>query len=107
MTVPRRVINYFIFLDRTVSEKEVRKELETESEQGHLLGADKQAESHGLQKKEVTEAQFKGLWEMAAVNRNAPSTKKLAQEYWLSKQELKEFLYYTQLGHDLNSLKIL
>ena len=33
-----------------------------------------------------------GLWEMAAVNRNDPGTKILAQEYGLSKDELRGIL---------------
>ena len=46
----------------------------------------------GLPREEVQDIRVKALWEMAAVNRNAPGTKRLAQEYGLSKKELKEFL---------------
>ena len=43
--------------------------------------------------KEVAQhTRAEALWEMAAVNRNAPGTKMLAQEYGLSKNELKGLL---------------
>jgi hypothetical protein len=75
-----------------VSEKEDREGLQAESERGGFLRAVYLAESHGLQKEEVRELQLKALWEMAAVNRNAPGTKTLAQTYGLSKKELRELL---------------
>lgn len=75
-----------------MSEKAEREGLQAESEQGRFLRAVYLAESHGLQKEEVRELQLKALWEMAAVNRNAPGTKRLAQSYGLSKKELREIL---------------
>ena len=46
----------------------------------------------GLPREEVQDIRTRALWEMAAVNRNAQGTKRLAQEYGLSKKELKELL---------------
>jgi hypothetical protein len=43
-------------------------------------------------KEGAQDTRAKALWEMAAVNRNAPGTKMLAQEYGLSKNELKGLL---------------
>lgn len=50
------------------------------------------AESIGLPKEGEKDARTKALWEMAAVYRNACGTKMLAQEYGLSKNELKNLL---------------
>ena len=50
------------------------------------------AESIALDKEGAQDTRARGLWEMAAVNRNAPGTKMLAQEYGLSKNELKNLL---------------
>ena len=50
------------------------------------------AESIDVAKEEDQDARAKALWEMAAVNRNAPGTKMFAQEYGLSKGELKGLL---------------
>ncbi|RLB31277.1 MAG: hypothetical protein DRG87_02855 [Deltaproteobacteria bacterium] len=50
------------------------------------------AKSVDVGKEEDQDARAKALWEMAAVNRNAPGTKMLAQEYGLSKSELKGLL---------------
>ena len=49
-------------------------------------------ESIELAKKGAQDTRTRALWEMAAVNRNAPGTKMLAQEYGLSKNELKGLL---------------
>jgi hypothetical protein len=45
-----------------------------------------------LPREEVQDIVTRALWEMAAVNRNALGTKRLAQEYGISKEELKELL---------------
>jgi len=50
------------------------------------------AQSMGLPREEVQDIVTRALWEMAAVNRNALGTKKLAQEYGISRKELKELL---------------
>jgi hypothetical protein len=75
-----------------MSEKAGREELRAEIERGRFVRAARAAESIGLPREEVQDIQTKALWEMAAVNRNAPGTKRLAQEYGLSKKELKELL---------------
>jgi len=75
-----------------VSEKEGREELQEEIERGHLVRAAQIAQSIGLPREEVKDIVTRALWEMAAVNRNALGTKRLAQEYGISKEELKELL---------------
>jgi hypothetical protein len=75
-----------------VSEKVGWEELRAEIERGHLVRAVQVAESIGLPPEEIQDIRAKALWEMAAVNRNAPGTKRLAQEYGLSKEGLKELL---------------
>ena len=77
---------------RVVSEKAGGKELREEIERGHFVRAAQVAESIGLPKEGEKDARTKALWEMAAVNRNACGTKMLAQEYGLSKNELKNLL---------------
>ncbi len=64
------------------------------------------AESMGLPREEVQDIRAKALWKMAAVNRNAQGTKELAQEYGLSKKELKELLEeYTESRRREGDLK--
>jgi len=75
-----------------VSEKESGEELQEEIEQGHLVRAARIAQSMGLPRDEVRDIVTRALWEMAAGNRNALGTKKLAQEYGISRKELKELL---------------
>jgi hypothetical protein len=75
-----------------VSEKVGREELRAEIEQGHLVRAAQVAGSIGLPPEEIQDIRTKALWDMAAVNRNAPGTKRLAQEYGLSKEGLKGLL---------------
>ena len=70
-------------------------ELKTEINRGNFTRAAFLAKSQGLSEKEVVRLRYKALWLMAAVHRNAPGTKKLAREYGLSKNELKEFLENT------------
>ena len=75
-----------------MSEKAGGQELREEIERGHFVRAAQVAESMGLPREEVQDIRTRALWEMAAVNRNAQGTKRLAQEYELSKKELKELL---------------
>lgn len=75
-----------------MSEEADREGSRVESEQGGFPRAFYLAESQGLDKEELRELQLKALWEMAAVNRNAPGTKRLAQTYGISKKELREIL---------------
>lgn len=50
------------------------------------------AESIGLDDEVIRDYRHKVLWQMAAVNRNMPGTKKLAVAYGLSKADLKNLL---------------
>ena len=75
-----------------MSEKAGGEELQEEIERGHFVRAAQLAKSLGLPRKEVQDIQAAALWDMAAVNRNAPGTKRLAQEYGLSKKELMALL---------------
>jgi hypothetical protein len=75
-----------------VSEKEDQAELQEEIERGHLVRAAQIAQSRGLPRVEIQDIVIRALWEIAAVNRNATGTKRLAQEYGVSKKELKELL---------------
>jgi hypothetical protein len=75
-----------------VSEKEGERDLQEEIERGRFVKAAQMAQSMGLPKEESQEIIARALWEMAAVNRNAPGTKRLAQEYEISRNELKELL---------------
>jgi ABC-type Fe2+-enterobactin transport system substrate-binding protein len=77
---------------RAVSEKAGGEELKEEIERGHFVRAAQVAESIGLPRDELRDIQVKALWEMAAVGRNEPGTKRLAQEYGFSKQELRNLL---------------
>jgi hypothetical protein len=75
-----------------VSEKAGEEELREEIELGHFVRAAQMAESMGLSREELEDIRGRALWEMAAVNRNVPGTKSLAQEYGYSKKELRELL---------------
>lgn len=75
-----------------MSDKADTEELREAIDRGHFVRAAQIAESLGLPQQQVNDIRIKALWEMAAVNRNALGTKRLAQEYGFSKKELKEFL---------------
>jgi hypothetical protein len=59
---------------------------------GNFVRAAQLAASLDMPKQEVHQIRQKALWRMSAINRNAPGTKKLAKQYWLSKEELKKLL---------------
>ena len=63
-------------------------EPETGIQQGHLSGTASLAVAQGMPVGEIEDLRAKALWEMAAVYRNAPGTKWLAQGYGISKEEL-------------------
>ena len=75
-----------------MEEKATQEELKLEIEQKNFERAVLVALELGLEPKEVTEIKFKALWQMAVVNRNTVGTKKLAQEFEISKEELKVLL---------------
>jgi hypothetical protein len=75
-----------------MEEKATQEKLKLEIDQGNFERAVLVALDLELQPAEVTEIKFKALWQMAAVNRNAVGAKKLAQDFGISKEELKVFL---------------
>ena len=72
-------------------------ELAIEIERKQFIRAALLASSLCLPEPEVKNIQFKALGHMAAEYRNALGTKKLAQEYGISINELKDYLeHYTE-----------
>jgi len=67
-------------------------EWKTAIERGNFRRAALLGASLGLSQEEIKDLQQKAVWQMAAQNRNAAGTKKLAQEYGLTKAELRAFL---------------
>jgi hypothetical protein len=75
-----------------VNENTEKALLSTEIKRGHFARAAFVALSLGLPEGEVLDLRLKALWQISAVYRNAPGTKKLSQEYGFSKKELKKQL---------------
>jgi len=75
-----------------MTEVVVKDELEREIERGHFSRAVSLAVMQGLPETEIEDLRTKALWQMAAVYRNSPGTKLLAQEYGYSKGELRDLL---------------
>ena len=75
-----------------MEEKGTQEKLKLEIEQGNFERAVLVALELDLKPEEVTELKFRALWQMAAVNRNAVGTKKIAHDFGISKEELKVFL---------------
>lgn len=75
-----------------MNDKPAKDELRTAIERGHFSRAASLAASLGLPEQEIRNLRLKALWQMAAINRNAPGTKLLAQQYGLSKQEVRHLL---------------
>ncbi|BDV41583.1 hypothetical protein GURASL_05060 [Geotalea uraniireducens] len=73
-------------------------DLKYELERNNFVRAAQIAASRGLAENELREIQFEALWQMAQ-NRNAVGTRKLAQEWGVSKQELKEYLQNRAVEH--------
>ncbi len=61
-------------------------------EQGYFLRAVEQAASMGLDRDRIREMQLQALWQMSAVYRNDPGTKKLAEQYGFSRSRVVEIL---------------
>lgn len=66
--------------------------LEEAVKKGQFALAAALAEAAGRPAKEIQDLRHKALWQMAAVYRNAPGTRRLAQRYGLSRKEVEEFL---------------
>ena len=75
-----------------MTEVVVKDELEREIERGHFSRAASLAVMQGLPETEIEDLRAKALWQMAAVYRNGPGTKSLAQGYGTSKDELRDLL---------------
>lgn len=75
-----------------MNQKADKDELRAEVERGHFSRAAFLASSLGLPEDEIKDLQLKALWQMSAVYRNAPGTKKLAGRYGLSKKNVGELL---------------
>lgn len=75
-----------------MSEPEDKSGLKKEIEQGNFQRAVLLAASCGLPEEEIRDLQREAVWQIAAKNRNAVGTKRLAQEYGLTKPELRAFL---------------
>lgn len=75
-----------------MNQKADKDELRAEVDRGHFARAAFLAKSLGLPEEEVHDFELKALWQMSAVYRNAPGTKRLAKNYGLSKNEVHEFL---------------
>jgi hypothetical protein len=75
-----------------VNDKPSKDDLGTAIERGHFSKAASLAASLGLPEGEIQDLRVKSLWQMAAVYRNSPGTKLLAQQYGLSKQQVRELL---------------
>jgi len=75
-----------------MNEKTTKDELSTEIERRNFSRAAFLAASLDLPEQELQDLQVKALWQMAAMNRNAPGTKSLAQQYGLSSQEVRDIL---------------
>jgi hypothetical protein len=69
-----------------------KEELEREIERGNFSRAASLAVAQGLPETEIKDLRAKALWQMAAVYRNSPGTKSLAQEYGISKDDLRDLL---------------
>ena len=69
-----------------------KEELEREIERGYFSRAASLAVAQGLAETEIEDLRAKALWQMAAVYRNAPGTKSLAQGYGVSKDEVRDLL---------------
>ncbi len=75
-----------------MEEKATQEKFKLEIEQRNFERAVVVALELGLRPEEIREIKFEALWQMAAVNRNAVGAKKLAQDFGISKEELKVFL---------------
>ena len=75
-----------------MEEKAAKEALKTEIDQGNFERAILLASDLGLNQEETEALRFKALWQMSAIYRNASGTKKLAQEYGVTKEKLGDLL---------------
>jgi hypothetical protein len=76
----------------TMDDKARREDLKAEIERSHFARAALLAASLGVDEQELRDLRLKALWQMSAVFRNGPGTKRLAQEYGFSKKEVGPIL---------------
>ena len=69
-----------------------KEDLENELQRGRYVRAVELAESLKLSPDLIKKYKEEALWQMAAIYRNAPGTKKLSKIYGVSKPELKKIL---------------
>jgi hypothetical protein len=75
-----------------MDEKPGKDELRSEVERGNFERAALLAASLDVPEEEIQELRLEALWRMSAVYRNAPGTERLARDYGISKEALREFL---------------
>jgi hypothetical protein len=75
-----------------MEEKSLPDQLKDEISRKQYSRAALDAASLGLPAEEVRDLRVKALWQMAAISRNLPGTKILAQQYGYSKAEVTEIL---------------
>ena len=77
-----------------MNEKPGKDELRAEVQGGNFGRAAFLAASLDVREEEIQELRLKAVWQMSAVHRNAPGTKRLARDYGVGKEELilHEFL---------------
>ncbi len=89
-----------------MNDKAGREELRAEIERSHFARAALLAASLGVDEQELRELRLKALWQMSAVFRNGPGTKRLAQEYGFSKKDVEETLpQYAEKMREEGNLK--
>lgn len=67
-------------------------DLQFEIGRQNFVRAAQKAALLGLSVDKIRELQLEAIWRMAAINRNAPGVKHLAQEYGFKKEYLKKYL---------------
>jgi hypothetical protein len=75
-----------------MNEKVSGEELRAQVDRGDFVRAAHMAESLGADKEELQQIRLSALWQMSALYRNAPGTKRLAEQYGLSKNEVRQVL---------------
>jgi hypothetical protein len=75
-----------------MNEKIDHQGLNHEIDRGDFVRAVMMAEGLDLPKEDIRNLQFKALWQMAAIYRNAHGTRYLARQYGFSREEVKQVL---------------
>ena len=75
-----------------MNEKETEETIKLEVERNNFVRAANMASTLGLEEDRLKDIRVKALWKMAAMNRNAPGTRVLADHYGFSKEETEHIL---------------